>query len=240
MFGVSRFKDRIAVISGGEHPLGGSLARRLASFGATVVVVGRDDQRLRDLARHAPDRIEPLALRPGRRDVLMLLREAWGDQPLDLYVDLTGLCPFGDQGAGEGLEFGFGLSAGIGAALVEGIRTGRADCVMAVPSTARGTPDTVETQARAAGFGALVRLFAGDVLPGRFLGLGLPAGRHDWTEACLLSAGDMVLMMCHPVSRGLVTGSVLEWSPPDPNDLSGAGSVSGAVPRTGEGGRATG
>ena len=203
MFGVSRFNNRIVVIAGAEHPLGAAMARRLAGFGATVIAVGRDDVALRDLARDRPDRIEPLALRPGRRDVLGLLRDAWGGQPVDVYLDVMSLC----SATTDAQDYGFGQSAGVAAALVEAIRAGPGYCAMAVPEGGAG-PDGL---ARAAGFKALVQKFAQKAPPGRFVGLRLPVSPFDWTEQRLLSAGDALLLLCHPLSRGLANGSVLHW-----------------------------
>ena len=42
MFGVAKFKDQIVVIAGAEHPVGVSLVRRFAGFGAQVVAIGSD------------------------------------------------------------------------------------------------------------------------------------------------------------------------------------------------------
>jgi NAD(P)-dependent dehydrogenase (short-subunit alcohol dehydrogenase family) len=209
VFGVSRFKDRITVIAGAEHPLGAALARCLAGFGALVIAVGRDDAALRDLARDRPDRIEPLALRPGRRDVLSILREAWGGQPIDLYMDFMALCGAQrDRG-----DYGFAQSAGVAAALVEGMRAGPGLCAMSVPDP--GANAGAEDLARAAGFEALVQKFAGEVAPGRILGMRLPVSPFDWTEHRLFSAGDAALVLCHPVSRGFANGSVMRWNGDD-------------------------
>lgn len=200
-------------MAGAEHPLGTALCKRLAGFGATVIAIGQDGVALRDLARTAPSTIEPLALRPGKRNVLTLLHEAWANQPVHIFVDLMALCPPDDSGAAVVRDYGFGHSAGVAAALVGGIRAGRALCTMAVPR-ASGDPDP-EAQARSAGFSALVRRFSTEATPGRFLGLGLPVDSFDWTAARIMSAGDTILMMCHPVSRGLANGSVLEWGAED-------------------------
>ena len=196
-------------MSGAEHPLGVSLCGRLAEFGALVIAVGHDDQALQDLARKQPERIEHLVLRPGRRDVLGLLRDAWGGQPVDLFADLIGLMPQRETPGDQPARRGFAQSAGVAAALAEGIRAGKAFCTLAIPQ-ADGEP-TPDQQARSAGCTALARSFSKDVSPGRLLGLRLPEMPFDWTDARLISAGDTILMMCHPVSRGLANGSVLEW-----------------------------
>ncbi len=210
MFGVSRFRDKVAVIAGAEHPLGAALTHRLAAFGATVVAMGRSDDQLMALASPFPARIEPLALRPGRRDVLALLQEAWDDTPLDLYVDLTPLCIEAEPGPSHA----FARSAGLASALARGIAGGAARAVIAVPAVqADSAPDD---QARAAGYAALVRRFAAETAPARFLGLRLPT-QPTWDAAACLSAGDAILMLCHPVSRGLQGGHVIDWAPdPDP------------------------
>ncbi|KUF11895.1 hypothetical protein AVJ23_04755 [Pseudoponticoccus marisrubri] len=196
------------MIAGAGHPLGASLCLRLAGFGATVVALDRDEEALIALARQAPDRIEPLALRPGRRDVLTLLGEAWGATPLDLLIDLL---PMTSLTAGERPGAALARSAGLVRALLHGIRQGSAQVVMAVPRPER--PGDADTQARAAAHVTLVQRCAPACRPGRVAGLGLPL-RTDWSQQALLSAGDLALMLCHPVSRGLQGGSVVDWAQP--------------------------
>lgn len=205
VFGVSRFRDKVAVIAGAEHPLATSLAQRLAEFGTTVVAIGASEERLQTLARARPERIEPLALRPGRRDVFALLQEAWDEEPVDIFMDLMPLCVTMETTASHA----FAQSAGIAAALARGIRNGQARAVVAVP--AGGGDSAPEEQARAAGYEALVRRLAAETAPARFLGLRLPV-TQDWPVADCLSAGDAMMMLCHPVSRGLAAGSILDWA----------------------------
>lgn len=208
VFGVSRFKDRVAVIAGAEHPLGTSLVRRMAAFGATVVAIGQDEAQLYGLARELTGRVEPLALAPGRRDVLALLYDAWGDEPLDIYVDVMPLCTGTDL---PDPAERFARSAGVAAALVRGIRQARAFAVMAVPLADTGAPPP--EQARSAGYGAMMRRLSADCRPGRMVGLGLPGASDPWTDAACLSAGDAILALCHPVTRGLAGGQLLHWEP---------------------------
>ena len=202
--GVSRFQGKVAVVAGAEHPLGASLCERLARFGTVVVAMGWCDDTLHQLAAKLPERIEPLALHQGRRDVLALLKEAWESEPLDIYMDLSPLCETGQE------RQGFAASAGMAQALQSGMRAGKARGIMALPqSSARDTP---EAQARTAGYAALMRRLARQAAPARLCGLSLRAEGHDWTVADCLSAGDLMLAMCHDITRGLHPGSIVEWS----------------------------
>ncbi|MFZ7090658.1 hypothetical protein [Primorskyibacter sp. 2E233] len=207
MFSVSRFKDKVAVVAGAEHPLGVSLVRRLAGFGATVVAIGSDEGHLRALAAERPKRIEPLPLQIGGRDVLRLLQEAWADEPLDMYIDIFPLCEA--MALAETRDV-FSRSASLAAAFAPGIRAGRAQAILTFPQEGVGPAD--DRDARAAGFAAMVRHFDDKTAPGRFLGVAMLEQGCDWTGADCLSAGDAILMLCHPISRGVRPGSMVEWS----------------------------
>ena len=200
LFGVAHFRGKVAFVAGAEHPLGVVLSRRLAGFGATVVALGSDERRLMALAETVPGRIEPLALRPGRRDVLELLQQAWAADPLDILIDVMPVT------AGSS----FSRSAGLAAAMAAGLRAAGGRAVMAIPLL----PETAspDLQGLSAGYRALLRRFAEKGLPARFIGLGLPGPEHRWTGRAAMSAADAALMLCHPVSRALRPGSVVELS----------------------------
>ena len=205
VFGVSRFSNKVAVIAGAEHPVAASLCRRMAGFGATVVAVGRDADALMAVARFDPKRIEPLALEGGRRDVLQLLREAWGDEPLDYYADFLPLCP----GRVAPHEV-FAQSVGMGRALESGMRAGGALCMMALPVPGDAYH---ENSFIAAGYDPLLKRMSEAVRPGRFVGLRLRQSEDAWRPEDCISAGDMVLTLFHPVSRGLKNGTIVDWEP---------------------------
>ena len=205
-------KEKLRWSPGAEHPLGVSLCQRLAGFGATVVAVGRSDETLMALARQAPRRIEPLVLRSGRRDVMDLLRESWADEPLDFYADLLPLAPDISEKIPHDL---FALSAGMSAALLRGVRNGGALCVLAIPVPAAEGASAPEDHAKAAGYTAMLKRFANQGVPGRHVGLRVLSRSRSWTPAQCISAGDMMLTLFHPVSRGVRNGSVIDWSPED-------------------------
>lgn len=207
MFGVSRFKGRVAVIAGAEHPLARLLCARLAAFGATVVAIGADADVLGDLALESPERIEPLPLDPMREDALDLLQEAWGEEPLDIYVDAAPLVP---GLSGHSAPGAFHVSAGLAAALVPGLRAAQGRAVMCVPTYLDSAQP--ENLARSAGFRALMAQFSRDAAPGRFIGLSVPGHLSAWTDAANLSASDTIMMLCHPVSRGVRSGSMVDWA----------------------------
>ena len=209
MFGVSRFKGKTIVIAGAEHPLGASLCERLARFGAVVIAVGWTDTTLLDIAARAPGKIEPLMLSQGRRDVLELLREAWGDEPLNVYIDLI---PIMNPARHDMPHAAFAQSAGLASALAAGMRAGRARGIMAIPYGHGGAPSA---QARTAGYTALVRRLSRDLRPARVLGLALPDQAGGWTTPATVSAGDTVMTLAHDVSRGIKAGSIVEWAMPD-------------------------
>ncbi|CUH77217.1 hypothetical protein [Tropicibacter naphthalenivorans] len=202
MFGVSRFYGKTAVIAGAEHPLGASVCERLAQFGAAVVAMGRDQDALLAVARKAPGQIDTLAL-PKVGHTLEVLKSSWLATPLHVYIDLL---PLSERSA-------FDQSAGLAAALRMGLRIGKGRAVIALPYDKRPDALPAEVQARFAGYSAMVEQFAKDAQPARVMGLGLPADPFPWDTISAVSAGDSVLALCHDVSRGLKTGSFLDWVP---------------------------
>lgn len=204
MLGVSRFRNKVAVIAGAEHPIGAAMAARLAGFGATVIALGRDETKLRALATPNPKQIEPLALHAGWRDILPLLQEAWADQHIDIYVDIM---PLMQVDTSLDASDGFAFSAGLAASLRRGLRAGKALSVLVVPGsnpldTARPAPDS---------YRALLQRFTKNNTMVRMVGVRMPRGKESWTRSEALSAGDTILMLCHPVSRGVKGGTVIDW-----------------------------
>ncbi|MGA2991289.1 MAG: SDR family oxidoreductase [Candidatus Korobacteraceae bacterium] len=60
----STLQDQVAVVTGGGHGIGAGIARRLAGLGASVVIAGRNRQKLEETAghiRHAGHKCEPFA-----------------------------------------------------------------------------------------------------------------------------------------------------------------------------------
>ncbi|WP_425100621.1 hypothetical protein [Tropicibacter sp. S64] len=206
LFSVSRFKDKVAIVAGGELPLAQSLVRRLAEFGATVVALGDDAEILWRLARQYPGAVQTLTLGRGWREVLRLLQEAWAEEPIDLYIDLL---PLAESHSLSETRDVFSRSAALASALLPGMRAGQAQAVLCFPQARAGAPNR---GTRAAGYAGLVRHFNENCLPGRFLGLNFNDADCAWTDADCLSAGDAILMLCHPVSRGVQPGTVLAWT----------------------------
>lgn len=206
MFGVSHFKNKVVVIAGAEHPLAASLCRRMAGFGALVVAIGQSPDTLIALARHDPRRIETLALGSGRGDMLELLRASWGEEPLNYYADFWPLNP--DPAAD-----GFARSAGLAVALMGGVRAGQALSVMAVPGAGAGPEPKLKGVDTIVGYEALLKRLADRARPGRFVGMRLPVALGEMSEEDCVSAGDIVLTLFHPVSRGLKNGSIVDWVP---------------------------
>ncbi|MGH1414492.1 MAG: hypothetical protein ACRBB0_13440 [Pelagimonas sp.] len=203
---MSRFQNKVAVVVGAEHPLGAALCKRLAGFGATVVAIGHDDTGLRGVAKHDPARIEPLALHSGWRDILRLLSEAWADQPIHIYIDVMALSSDVSSGV---LSEAFACSTGLTAALRSGLEAGKALGVVAVPTDV----DTTKVHGPKSSYRALLKRFSNGADPIRMLGVGLPGRDHHWAPQGLVSATDTVLMLCHPVSRGVKSGMVIDWTP---------------------------
>ncbi len=201
MLGVSRFQNKVAVIAGAEHPLGAALCTRLAGFGATVVAIGVDDLALRALASRHPSKIEPLAMHSGWRDILRLLKEAWESQPIHIYIDVL---PLMEAAVDTENSDAFARSTGLTAALKEGMLAGRTLGVMAVPKP--------QDRSLRTGYEALLQRFSNENKPVRMLGVGLPQGNQDWSSQRLVSATDTILMLCHPVSRGVKSGMVIDWA----------------------------
>lgn len=207
MFSVSRFKGQTVFVAGVEHPLGTALVRRLVGFGANVVALGDDEQALWRLARSCDGPVETLGLGRGWRDVLRILQECWTDEPVHLYLDLF---PMTEASSLAETRDVFSRSAALAAALVQGLRAGKARAVICFPSAQGGAPNR---GTRAASYAGMVRHFGKESAPGRFHGLMVEDAGSNWSDAALVSAGDAVLMLCHPVSRGIKSGTVLNWGP---------------------------
>ncbi len=205
MLGVSRFQNKVAVVAGAEHPLGAALCTRLAGFGATVVAIGVDDLALRALASRHPSKIEPLAMHSGWRDILRLLKDAWEEQPVNIYIDVLPLMEGTAQGQRPDT---FARSTGLTAALKDGMVAGRTLGVITIPEP----KDSKEDSTNRTGYEALLQRFSTENKPVRMLGVGLPQHNRDWTREQLVSATDTILMLCHPVSRGVKSGMVIDWA----------------------------
>lgn len=75
---------------------GPQLALACARAGARVIAIGPAGAALRDVARAAPDRIEPLVLDIDDPRAFAVLAAAWGDTPTDLVVNLMPIAGPGD------------------------------------------------------------------------------------------------------------------------------------------------
>ncbi len=192
-------------MAGADNRLGGVLALRLARFGAIVVAIGKRSLPLRRLAERVPDRIDTLPLGATPEATLAALSEIWGDEALHLYIDAM---PMGPEMIATPPAQAFAVSAALSGALTEGMRVGRARAVIVHPAR---QGDGAEGAARSAGYRALIKCLAADAAPARVLGLRLDVPSNGWSAASLTSAGDAALMLCHPVSRGLTPGRVIDW-----------------------------
>lgn len=197
VLGVSYFKGRTAIVAGASHPLGQSLALRLAKFAATVVAIDTNEDALRALASKAPDRIEPLALNLAQPSAQNILRAAWEHEPLHLCLDLSALmitatqrCPV----AGARI-------AGLASALSDGLLAGAARGVVVLPEP--GPDAAPQDHVDAAALVTLVARLPGYAPPTRVCGLTVRSDIGNWSPARCVGVGDLVLILAHPVSRGL-------------------------------------
>ncbi|WP_136441573.1 hypothetical protein [Pacificoceanicola onchidii] len=204
---MSRFKGQTVFVAGVEHPLGASLTRRLVGFGANVVALGEEEEALWRLAQRCNGSVETLGLGRGWRDVLRILQDCWADEPVHLFVDLF---PMAEATSMAETRDVFSRSAALAAALVHGMRAGEARAVLCFPAAQGGTPNR---GTRAASYAGMVGHFGKECAPGRFHGLKIEDAGNNWSDAALVSAGDAVLMLCHPISRGVKSGTVLNWAP---------------------------
>lgn len=85
---------KTALIAGASGGLGGTIAAELAARGATLVLAGRDEARLGDVAVTAADRLTADLRTPGAcADLVARTVAAVG--PIDILVNATGLVAFG-------------------------------------------------------------------------------------------------------------------------------------------------
>ncbi|MFD1343934.1 hypothetical protein [Litorisediminicola beolgyonensis] len=176
--------------------------RRLAGFGAIVVAVDADERGLLELARGHPDRIEPLALDPRCSARWADIAAAWGTEPLHVFLDMTLLAPEAATRMGRALA---DLDALTGA-LRAGLRRGQATGVIALPVPDRGAARAQVALAAAAR--AILPELATRSRPARLAGVEIGTG-GPWDADRLTALGDAVLMLCHPVSRAVVAGTVV-------------------------------
>lgn len=201
VFGVSAFDGRVVVVAGACHPLGRSLVRRLAGYGADVIAIDCDAEALRSLAQLDPVHIEALSLPLDDPDARAILMETWAHEPLFAMFDLSPLA----CDPGQNLGAPIAAVSGLADALCAGLAAGRGRAILALPD-AQQAPDFARASAA---FGAMVPELDAMLHPARLHGVRLKTGTRDWTEQQLTSSGDLVLALCHPVSRALVGGHVL-------------------------------
>jgi len=112
---------RTVLILSACQPPGPQIAQAFADAGARVIVMGGDAQGLARIAQAAPDRIEPLFIKGGQIEALRLLDTAWGEEPIDLVINLMPLAypkHITEQMRGLSIimqSFGRGVIAGKGA-----------------------------------------------------------------------------------------------------------------------------
>ena len=206
MVSLSHFKDKTAVVLGAEHPLGAALVARLATFGAQVIAIAGSEAARPPLAAAAACRVVPLVLPYDQTANLEWLRDVSAETALHVYIDLTAVVP---ATAIVPRDVAFARSARVGAIVAAPLRRGAGRAVIGLPELPPDAPPGVS--ARQAGFAALLQGFAAGAAPARWLGLTLPGLPLGWGAADLTSAGDLVLMLCHPASRGLAGGQRLTW-----------------------------
>ncbi len=113
--------DRTFLILSACQPPGPQIAGAFAATGARVIVMGGDAKGLAQIAVQDPDQIETLFVQGGQIEALRLLGKAWGNEPLDLVVNLMPLAyprHISEQMRAISLimqAFGRGLMAGRGA-----------------------------------------------------------------------------------------------------------------------------
>lgn len=94
-----RLSGKTALIAGADCALGQALARALAQVGARGVLVGGDEDMLRQTVQAAPDRLDHLVLDVLRPRSCRVLGVEWGDEPLDILVHLQAVTAAARPGA---------------------------------------------------------------------------------------------------------------------------------------------
>ncbi|MFZ5961581.1 hypothetical protein ACOXXX_01390 [Thalassococcus sp. BH17M4-6] len=168
---------------------------RLAGFYATILAIDDAAPPLEELARAVPGWIEPLALALETTHAADVLTEAWGSEPVHLCIDLSAL-----QTA-RSLVSRQRQLLGLAAALAQGLAAGAGRGIVAVPVA--GPQDSADRVAESAALQAFVARMPGYADPARLIGLQIPMVRGNWSPARCVDVGDLVLMLGHPVSRGL-------------------------------------
>ncbi|MBV2360746.1 hypothetical protein KUH32_13240 [Thalassococcus sp. CAU 1522] len=182
--------------------------QRLSTFGAAVVALGVRSAPLEALAHEMPNRVETLTLDSKPRTLFGVLSESWAANPLHIYLDLMPLIATAEASdPAPDIE----RSAHLAAALHDGLGSGRALGGFIFEAVDPLAPTL--TVARGAGFAGLSSQIGKRARPARIAGLRL-SPVADWDRKALLSAGDAALMLCHPVSRGVAPGAVIDWQAP--------------------------
>lgn len=85
------YSGRTIVLAGAGCAYGAALTRALVAAGGTVVLLDSVEAALLPLARHNPDRIEPLTIALDSAGAIDMLGRIWADEPLHLLVMLQSL-----------------------------------------------------------------------------------------------------------------------------------------------------
>ncbi|HKL04892.1 MAG TPA: hypothetical protein VJ929_03655 [Roseovarius sp.] len=86
-----RLAGKTALIAGADCAIGHAVAWALAHQGARGVLVGGDEQALRQTVKAAPDHLDHLVLDVLRPRSCRLLGAEWGDEPLDVLIHVQAL-----------------------------------------------------------------------------------------------------------------------------------------------------
>lgn len=196
---------KIAVVADAPGMVGRALAQAFAESGAHVILVGLHEGRLMEIAQTCPEAVETVSLARGRATVLDALRDAWGGEPLDFYVDLLPFSDPGEDHPGEAIS----RSAGLLSALATGLRNAAGIGVLALPGGAE------RATAPMAGFRGLIADQACRLQPACLTGL-IVRDMQPTMTMTPATAGLLANRLFHLV-RGdrprLQTGAVYDWSP---------------------------
>ncbi|MDC0737349.1 hypothetical protein N6L24_03595 [Cognatishimia sp. SS12] len=115
---MHRLAGKIVIVAGAATDLGWRLLPLFQSAGVRAILIDSDAEELIAMARRNPRQFEPLPVSRIAAQPFQQIGAIWGDEPLDLLIDLLPLGPHDRQGRLVSADLALlqGLASGLAAA----------------------------------------------------------------------------------------------------------------------------